>query len=181
LFRSLAVGIALVVGIIPWMRGSASPLMWSATMTFAVVYVASQVAGTAVWAINNRLHGTELSWDARSAPALLERAGALPLTSRVYSNMPEAIYYATGRIVFGVPPRFSPTSLRPNPDLAAEIDAMASRTGEPTYVVVFDAGADRTFLATAGDIRRRLVIQRVEMVRGGRILTIGPQPARRAP
>jgi hypothetical protein len=86
--------------------------------------------------------------------------------------MPEAIYYVTGRIVRGVPRRFSPTSLQPNPTFVAELDALADSADRPTYVVFFDAGADRTFAATAPDVEAAFPIQHVDTLAGGRIVML---------
>jgi hypothetical protein len=175
LFPAFPPAIALTVGVSSWLYRAGSQVVRAAIAALAFVYVASQVAGIRVWAVGIRQHGADLTAVVRAAPGLLDRARALPEGSRIYSNMPEAIYYVTGRIVRGVPRRFSPTSLRPNPTFVAELEALADSADRPTYVVFFDAGADRTFAATAPDVEAALPIQHVDTLTGGRIVTLRPR------
>jgi hypothetical protein len=175
LYPALPPAIALTVGVISWLYRAGSQVVRAAIVALAFVYVASQIAGIRVWAAGIRQNGADLTAVVRAAPALLDRARALPEGSRIYSNMPEAIYYGTGRIVRGVPRRFSPTSLRPNPTFVAELDALADSADRPTYVVFFDAGADRTFAATAPEVEAALPLQHVDTLAGGRIVTLRPR------
>jgi hypothetical protein len=144
-------------------------------VTLGCAYAIGQVAGLAVWTRTARAEGVALNRDARAAPALLARVRSLPSGAAVYSNMPDLIYYFTGRVVHGMPQRFSPTSLRANANFDGEVAGM-SRDGLATYVVLFDAGSDRPYAASLGDLRSHLSNIRVDTMSGGYFSQLSAQP-----
>jgi len=144
------------------------------------VYLVSQALALVVWARPARAEGLELNAIARSAPALLGRVSALPSDAVVYSNMPDLIYYITGRVVNGLPWRHSPTSLLPNPQYAAELAGLAQNAA-PTYVVVFELGSDRTYVATLEDVEGRQRFVTLDSMPGGYFGRVAPSTSSRTP
>lgn len=134
--------------------------------TLGGVYLVSQGLALVVWAPPARAEGLGLNAAAHVAPAVLAKVRGLPREAVVYSNMPDLIYYSTGRVVYGLPWRHSPTSLVPNPSYATELSNL-SRRAEPTYVVVFERGADRTYVATLEDVGRRQHFATLDSIPGG--------------
>lgn len=148
--------------------------------TLGGVYLVSQGFALVVWAPPARSDGLGLNATADAAPAVLAKAGALPREAVIYSNMPDLIYYFTGRVVYGLPWRHSPTSLLPNPNYATELSNLSHRLA-PTYVVIFDRGADRTYVATVEEVGRQQHFATLDSMPGGYVGRVTPLTSSQMP
>jgi hypothetical protein len=115
----------------------------------------------------------------RAAP-LLAVVRRLPAEGRIYSNMPDAIRFLTGRDAIGLPRWISPTSRRRNPRFGAELDAIAhAAAGSPVHIV-FITDHDRWFVASERDVASRIPVARVAALPSGVIAVVRSHAARAA-
>lgn len=182
LLPMLVIAIALTIGVgarLRRLKVSADEIAWRwlyrAVTLFAVTYFSSQIGGMIVWVKAARQEGIGLQAMQRTLPALFQRVRELPRGSQIYSNMPDAIYGVTGRVARGLPRRFSPTSLETNRAFDAEFGAIPDAAARPVYVVMFDAGADVTFVPSARDVETSLPIVRTDTLAGGRVFEVRRQ------
>ncbi len=104
----------------------------------AVLLVVSYGVQGVVQTATDYAAGVEFKGEYWRNSEALDYIEALPADTVVYSNNPEVIYLYTGRMTGRLPFTYDFTSLEPNPDLDAEIAAMAEQL-EAThgYVVYF--------------------------------------------
>lgn len=141
------------------------------------IYLVSQALALVVWARTARAEGSDLNAIARAAPRMLARVSALPPEAVVYSNMPGLIYYFSKRVAIGLPWRYSPTSLLPNPRYAIELAGLSCHAA-PTYVVVFKRGSDRTYVATLEDVESRQQFVTLDSMPAGYFGRVAPRTSR---
>lgn len=148
-----------------------TPTLLMASGAALLVCFCSQTAGLVTWARSTRIQGLGLAPLGHAADELIGAVRVIPSTSRIYSNVPGAIYALTDRVVYDLPWRVSLTSLEANPRFDAELReiAMVARN-TPTYVVLFNAGS--SLQATAKDVASSLPLASERLFRGGQIALI---------
>jgi 4-amino-4-deoxy-L-arabinose transferase-like glycosyltransferase len=148
---------------------------WNVIRTTVIVsvglYFVSQAMGSTRYLRRTHELGVGVEVTARSAPALLQLSRELPTGARIYSNAPYVIFGITGRMVRGLPPRRSSTSLRPNPRFETEVGEMGGGDGGHTYVLYFGAGDDGE-LVTARELEQRFPLAEARAVPGGLFMDV---------
>lgn len=100
----------------------------------------------------------------------------LPVTTSIYSNAPEAIYFQTGRMALRIPSSYQSANRRPNPDFASEMSAMGAQlqTGQ-AVIVWFDAG-ERGSMPEEAELVQEFSLQPLAEAPDGTILARATSP-----
>jgi hypothetical protein len=139
-----------------------------------LVYIASQVAGLMAWSRAARVYGLGLAPLGRSSPDLIAAVRELSPSARIYCNVPGAIYALIDRVVYDLPWRVSPTSLKRNERFDADLAQIADGAdGQRTYLILFDSGSPLE--TTRKDATSILPVINERFFPGGEIAVIGPR------
>jgi hypothetical protein len=139
-----------------------------ALATLLISYVAAQSFGLVDWFTRVRTKGIGFAQIGRYAPALVDRMRRLPPSAALYSNNPYVVHFFTGRTVAGLPFRWSPTSLKPNPALPEDLTAMRDVATE-NGVYLIEVGQRQSYLVRDSTLLKYVDIDSVEVLPGGRI------------
>ncbi|OGW91957.1 MAG: hypothetical protein A3D28_02920 [Omnitrophica bacterium RIFCSPHIGHO2_02_FULL_63_14] len=124
---------------------------------FAVLLAISQTTVAAHWAVGNRSDGFGYASRAWRESKLMDRVRALPDGVKIYANLPEAVYFFTGRAAVPLPYRFFPSRAAVNPGYRAELRRVAEESAAGKAVVIyFDAGRARAFMPSAEELETSL-------------------------
>ncbi len=107
------------------------------------------------------------SWQESPTLAALQ---ALPASSPIFSNRPDAIAVLTGRPAERVPANFNPSTLRENPNRSAELARVRRNVRDHEgLVVVFKKIGARGYLMSEADLTAAVPLRLVKRTRDGTI------------
>lgn len=147
----------------PWKTG-----LWILLFTF----LSSQSMAGIVWTWRNGGNPRGYASPSWESSPLIAAVSRLPGDTKIGSNMPDAILFATGRPAVWIPSKISYSSGRANPSYWPELDGIRQELEHGGVIVIFDQ-AGRDWLAPTSDLIDTLDMHLAAEAVDGRIFKVG--------
>jgi hypothetical protein len=144
---------------------------WAPTLATALVGL---LVVTAIWTAVQAGRSAQAGSVAApsSANTALQRAVAgVPSNSIIYSNVPDEVYYLTGRTVYLLPDIRSSSTLKKNPSFASDMSTLERRVCGKHATVFFASSKDK-IEPTLAQVKERLKVAGVHSIPQWKVLTL---------